>query len=159
MCTLSSSYRSIRRGQQKGLKHESRMLTVAFHGRATNLPASRYAVSGVNLFLPSSNNELKTAMNSHSEIIEWLVICENGKCLETSFSLNKKEFEKKQEKRKPHLGLSQAICWKIKWNNAICITSSNNINSEEAWFFYQFTGAINHSWLTNQRTCIDLVII
>ena len=33
------------------------------------------------------------------------------------------------------------------------------INSENAQFFHEFTGTINHSWLTNQSVRIDLVII
>ena len=32
-------------------------------------------------------------------------------------------------------------------------------NSEDARFFHEFTGTINHNWLTNQSACIDVVII
>ena len=32
-------------------------------------------------------------------------------------------------------------------------------NSEDARFFHEFTGTINHSWLTNQNACIDFIIV
>ena len=32
-------------------------------------------------------------------------------------------------------------------------------NSEDAQFFHEFTGTINHSWMTNQSARIDLIIL
>ena len=57
------------------------------------------------------------------------------------------------------LPTSQVVYQPINRRNLWCGLLLLYNNSEDMQFFHEFTGAIKHSWLTNQSARIDLVII